>query len=402
MTPQADRITSLDVLRGLGVLGILAVNAPFFAAPFALQFDPLLLGPLDEASTQVWAVVHTLFERKFVTLFSMLFGASILLVGGEKNDPDRTPVLYRRLGWLALFGLIHGALIWYGDILLNYAIAGFIAAQFRSWKPSRLFAVGIVMYLAFALLEVGSYWALALIPEAAAEGMAFASPQAAREAIAAFSGTLLQAQGANLSTWGLVIGYTVFYIPATIGLMLIGMGLFKTGVFTAKAGVGLYLLLLVLGAAAFAGLGWAVCQEVQAGLKNGVDSAIRSSINGVFAPIMTLGYVALFCLIVKSPLRGLLKPLAATGQMAFTNYLTQSLIMTTIFYGGRGLGLFGTMTLAEQAMIVGGIWLLQLVWSPLWLSMFRYGPFEWVWRSLTFGRFMPMRQSGAAAREPSL
>lgn len=395
MTPQADRIASLDVLRGLGIMGILAVNAPFFAQPFAFQFDPLIFGPLDANSMTTWGVVHTFFERKFVTLFSMLFGVSMILVGGEKGDAERTPVLNRRLMWLAAFGLLHGALVWYGDILLNYAIAGFIASQFRSWKPGRLFGVGALLFVLFALLEVAGYWAMAFIPEAAAEGMAFASPEAARADIAAFSGTFMDSLQANLRSWGVVFGYTIFYIPATIGLMFIGMGLYRTGVMTAKRGVLFYLLLLVVAAGAFAGLAWAVCQELNAGLKDDFATAIRSSINGFLAPVMSLGYVALFCLIVKSPLRGLLTPLARTGQMAFTNYLTQSLMMTAIYYGGRGLGLFGTHTLAEQVPVVAGIWLLQLVWSTLWLSKFRYGPFEWVWRSLSFGRFVSMRRVAA-------
>jgi len=397
MTPQADRIASLDVLRGLGILGILAVNAPFFAAPFALQLNPLALGPLDDPSLGVWAVVHTFFERKFVTLFSMLFGVSMILVGGEKRDPDKSPILYRRLGWLAVFGALHGAFVWYGDILFNYAIAGFIAAQFRSWKPGRLFVVGGLLYLAFALFEVAGVWVMAYFPAKAAQGMAFMSPEAARATIEAMRGSLASVQAENLKTWLMVLQYTVFYVPSTVGLMLVGMGLYRTGIFTAKAGVGTYLLFLLIAAGAFAALGWAVSQEVATGLADEMARALRTTINAVFAPVMTLGYISLFCLILKSPLRGLTMPLARTGQMAFTNYLTQSLIMTTIFYGGRGLGLFGTMTLVEQAWIVGAIWLLQLIWSPLWLSMFRYGPFEWIWRSLSFWRSVPMRRVAGGA-----
>lgn len=397
MTPQADRITSLDVLRGLGILGILAVNAPFFANSFALEFDPLVLGPLDPASQSVWAIVHTFFERKFVTLFSMLFGASILLIGGERDDRERGAILHRRLAWLLLFGLLHGTLIWFGDILLCYAIAGFLAAQVRSWTPGKLLGGGAVLFLAFALLEAGSTWAMAYFPEQLAEGMPFATVEAARADIAAFGGALAQAQVANFEAWMTVMGYSLFYVPATVGLMMIGMGLFKTGVLTARRGVFTYLLLLLTGAAAFAAMGWAVCREVAGGMDDPFATALRTTINAFLAPVMTLGYVALICLIVKSPLRGLTRPLAATGQMAFTNYLTQSIIMTSIFYGGRGLGLFGTMTLAEQAMVVGAIWLVQLVWSPLWLAVFRYGPFEWVWRSLTFGRPVPFRRVAGQA-----
>lgn len=397
MTPQSDRITSLDVLRGLGILGILAVNAPYFANSFALEFNPLLLGPLDPQSQSVSAIVHIFFERKFVTLFSMLFGASILLIGGEKSDRERSAILHRRLAWLLLFGALHGALIWYGDILLCYAIAGFLAAQVRSWSPGKLLGGGAVLFVLFALFEAGSAWAMAYFPEEVAEGMPFATAEAARADIAAFSGTFAQSLTANFEAWLTLVSYSLFFVPATVGLMMIGMGLFRTGVLTARRGVFTYVALLLVGAAAFAALGWAACREVAAGLDDPFATALRTTINTFLVPFMTLGYVALICLIVKSPLRGLTRPLSATGQMAFTNYLTQSIIMTCIFYGGRGLGLFGTMTLAEQAMVVGGVWLVQLIWSPLWLAVFRYGPFEWIWRSLTFGRFVPFRRVAGQA-----
>jgi uncharacterized protein len=392
MTPQADRIASLDVLRGLGVLGILAVNAPFFAQPLAAMMEPAILGPLDAQSAQVWSIVHIFFERKFVTLFSMLFGASILLVGGDRGDREKAPILYRRLGWLLLFGIAHGAFIWYGDILLCYAVAGFIAAQFRGWTPRRLFIVGIILCLVMAALEVAQAWAMAYAPEGGGGVPEFATPEGARQEIAGYSGTLETAQATNLGNWAVLALITAFYIPGTVGLMFIGMGLLKTGVFSAKRGVAFYLLLFAVGAACFAAMWWAVGREVASGFEDEAAAAVRMSINATLAPLMTLGYVGLFCLIVKSPLRGLTRPLAATGQMAFTNYLTQSLIMTGIYYAGRGLGLFGTHTLAEQVPIVAGIWLLQLIWSPLWMMAFRYGPFEWVWRSLTFWRFVPMRR----------
>jgi len=390
MTPQAERIRSLDVLRGLGILGILAVNAPFFAQPFGMAFDPELLGPLDAKSEDVWAVVRVFFERKFVTLFSMLFGASILLVGGEKGDAERSPVLTRRLCWLLLFGALHGALIWYGDILLTYAIAGLIAAQFRSMSLGKLFGVGFALYFAFALLEAASYAALAVVPaEYLAGSMPFLSPEAARAEIANYRGDLATVQAQAFTSWASFVSYTVGYIPSTIGLMFVGMGLYKTGVFAARRGFGLYLLLTILGAAALAALWWATMRELAAPEADKWAEPLRSTLNAVLAPAVTLGYVSLICLILKTPLRLLTAPLAATGQMAFTNYLTQSLIMTTIFYGGRGLGLFGTMTLYEQAQIVVAIWVVQLVWSPIWMRFFHYGPFEWIWRSLTIKRPAP-------------
>ncbi len=391
MTSQADRIASLDVLRGLGILGILAVNASVFAQPFALQFDPVLLGPMDPDSTTLWGVVHVAFERKFVTLFSMLFGASILLVGGEPGDRDRTPVLYRRLGWLALFGLIHGALIWYGDILLCYAVSGFVAALFRGWSAKRLLITGALMTLATAGFEAADYWAGAL-GGADSAALPFTSLESARQEIAAFSGTFQTSLQANVEHWIVMAGYTVFFVPSTLGLMMIGMGLFKTGVLGAGRSAGLYLAMAAAGVVAMALLAGATSREIAGGFGDAVDTAWRGSINSVLAPVMTLGYVGLVCLAMKTPLRALLRPLAATGQMAFTNYLTQSLIMTGVFYGGRGLELFGALTLAEVAPVVIAIWAAQLIWSPLWLAAFRYGPFEWIWRSLTLGRPAPFRR----------
>ena len=201
MTPQGDRIASLDVLRGLGILGILAVNAAVFSQPFALQFDPVLLGPLDPESATLWGLVHVAFERKFVTLFSMLFGASILLVGGEPGDAARTQVLYRRLGWLAVFGLIHGALIWYGDILLCYAVTGFVAVLFRGWSARRLLITGTLVTLAAAGLEAADYWAGAIGGDDAG-ALPFTSLESARHEIAAFSGTFQTSLWANLEHWG--------------------------------------------------------------------------------------------------------------------------------------------------------------------------------------------------------
>ncbi len=394
MTPQADRYTSLDVLRGVGILGILAVNAPFFSMPMAAMMDPLVLGPLDETSTSVWAAVRVFFERKFVTLFSLLFGVSILLIAGEERGvADRSRVLKRRLIWLAVIGLIHGAVIWYGDILLTYAIAGAIAALFRNWEPRKLFMLGGVLYLAFAALESLSYWALAFLPaEMLEQSMAWVGAEGARAEIAAYTGDLAQVQAQALQNWSVVVGSAAFFIPTSMGLMLIGMGLFKTGVLTARRGAIFYLLLVVAGAAALAAIGWAVSREVAAGLADPVAQAVRSTLNALLAPAVTLGYVGVVCLLLKTPLKALTRPLAATGQMAFTNYLTQSLIMTGIFYGARGMGLFGTMSHADLALIVGGIWLLQLVWSPLWLAVFRYGPLEWIWRTLSFGRPVPFRR----------
>jgi uncharacterized protein len=393
MTPQAERIASLDTLRGLGVLGILAVNAAVVALPYAAQVNPAAIGPVDPGSAGVWWTTHVLFERKFLTLFSMLFGASILLVGGEGEETGKNRVLWRRLGWLAVIGAAHGAVVWYGDILLCYALAGMVASLFRGWPARRLLITGAVLFAVTGAQELADFWtrgdAAAVIP--------FASLEAARQEIGDFSSSFAASMRANFDHWLIMTGAILSFIPATVALMLVGMGLQKSGVLTGRRSAVLYFALLAGGVISMALLAGAATREVAGGFASFADRAWRESINALLSPLMTLGYVGLVCLWLKTPLRGLARPLAATGQMAFTNYLTQSLLMTGIFWGGRGLGLFGVLTLAQIAPIVVGIWLVQLVWSPLWLAAFRYGPFEWAWRSLTFGRFVPFRRVAGEA-----
>ncbi|NEX92515.1 DUF418 domain-containing protein, partial [Caulobacter sp. 17J65-9] len=394
MTDDAGRIASLDTLRGLGVLGILAVNASAFALPYAAHADPALT-PQTHASQVAWAIMHVFFEAKFVTLFSLLFGASVLLVGGERRDPEKSPVLWRRLGWLAVFGVLHGAAIWFGDILLLYAVAGSLAALARSWAPKRLFTVGALLLLGVILLEIASPVSSLFIPQARVEIAAYAAKAAAGmpAEIAAYRGGLASALEANFKSWLILqVPSLIFYVWNALGLMMIGMGLLRTGVFQARRGAGLYVVLLLLGAAALGVIGWSAWGDVEAGQASPTWRAYVAIANATLAPVVTLGYLALVALLLKaSALRGVTSALANVGKMAFTNYLTQSVIMTTIFWSGRGFGLFGQLDRAELWTLVVTIWVLQIAWSQVWMHSFRYGPLEWVWRSLSHARRLPIR-----------
>lgn len=394
MTRDAERIASLDVLRGLGVLGILAVNAAAFALPLAAYSDPALL-PLERPSQIAWALVHVFFERKFVTLFSLLFGASILLVGGEGGDPERERVLNRRLGWLAFFGVVHGAAIWFGDILLLYAVAGVLAARSRSWSAPRLFLAGALLYLAGTALEAIG----ALLPILAPDAFGHAAPAASglQAEIDAYRGGLASAALQNLRNWGVLAASSLaVYTWSTLGLMLIGMGLLKIGVLQARAGVAFYALLALAGLAALAAVGWATWGYLQTGMTSALWEIYADAANMAFAPPVTLGYLGLAALALKGGLfHGARDALADVGRMAFTNYVAQSLIMTTIFWSGRGVGLFGQVSRAELWALVVAVWCLQIAWSRLWLSAFSYGPLEWVWRRLSYARPVPIRRAAA-------
>ncbi|MGH6950364.1 MAG: DUF418 domain-containing protein [Vitreimonas sp.] len=392
---ETDRIKSLDVMRGFAVLGILAVNAAFFAAPWQTSFDPML-APLavDESSVWSWFVMHVFFEFKCITLFSILFGASIFLVGGERDDKERSGVLTRRLVWLLIFGLIHALLIWYGDILVTYAITGFIVMLCRSWKPRTLMIVGVLLYLLALLMQsvLGLFFGV-MPPEVIAKvqgelSSVFAISQQEFERMqAAYRGGVVSGVQENVNTWlTFMANALIGLIIRTAGVMMIGMALFKWGFLSGNAPKWLYGLMLAIGAGVLAVIGYQASLNWEARFEL-MHMMTRGTVaNSALSIFVSIGYASLFVLLVKAGARLLTEPLAAVGRMAFTNYITQSLIMTTIFYGGRGFGLWGEVDRPTLWAIVLAVWAVQLIWSPLWLSRFEMGPLEWIWRRLSYGK----------------
>ena len=390
----AERHLSLDLLRGLGVMGILAVNAVGFAQPMSVYLSPELSPhPLVGAEGAAWWVVQTFFHYKFVTLFSMLFGVSILLVGGERADKPRGALLRRRLFWLLVIGLIHGLVIWFGDILLLYACTGFIVMLMRSWSAKRLFTVSLTVIILGSVLAVAPFLALEHAPPEVQKQVAAQMSQPGSDvdvptAIAAVRSGLGPAMMQNLQQWLILQPASlIVFIWRTGALMLLGMALFKSGFLTGKARTGVYLTLIALGAVGLVWAGWENAAKLADGFaKPQALGRYQLAYEFMTLPI-TLGYASLAILLIRSQgIARLLAPVARLGQMAFTNYLTQSIIMTTIFWGGRGLGLFGQLDRIQLWACVIAIWALQLVWSPLWLSRFRMGPLEWVWRRLSYGK----------------
>ncbi|MDZ4692531.1 DUF418 domain-containing protein [Terricaulis sp.] len=396
---EDSRIKSLDVTRGFALLGILAVNAAFFAAPWQTSQNPLL-APLDvnEATMWSWLVMHVFFEFKCITLFSMLFGASIFLVGGDKSDKARGGVLTRRLLWLLVFGLIHALLIWYGDILTIYAITGLIVMLARNWKPLTLTIVGSVLYLIAFGLQSMLALVIDFIPPAEMANVetqlaaVFAPPPEELARVqAAYQGGWLSALQENVNTWLTIITSSIFGLGIrTIGVMMIGMALFKWGFLSGRAPVWLYVLMIALGGGAL----FVIWQQAMLNWEAGfdmihmvTDGAIANTGLSIF---VSIAYASVLILLVKAGVRFLTEPLAAVGRMAFTNYIAQSLIMTTIFWSGRGFGLFGEVDRPTLMGIVGLVWLAQLIWSPIWLSKFQMGPLEWLWRRLSYGKGVVM------------
>lgn len=393
-----DRIVLLDSLRGLAVLGILLCNIPLAAVIENVAMS-LTLWPHGQkpASVAVWLVTQVFFQQKFYTLFGMLFGASILLVGGEGADRDRTVILVRRLVSLLVIGLIHGFLIWQGDVLTYYALVGLVVMWARSWPAGRLLKAGIGLHLA---LSAWSGWQLlqAAAKSAAAPTLrVVAAPAQNAHDVAQYAGTFAQSLAQNAHDNGAFMVHVWTELPPSwpllvLALMLIGMGLHKLGVLGGQASSNAYRGLAAVGLGTLAVAGFAVAlYAVTPDHPRGLRMVSRW-IQSATAPAVSLGYLGLLALAARSRVwKAIPAALAPVGQMAFSNYLTQSILMTAIFYGGRGPGLFGKVDRPALALIVVVIWIAQILWSRWWMARFTMGPLEWLWR-LAYRGPMPLRR----------
>ena len=404
---DAERIFLLDVLRGVAVLGILLVNVQFFAFPLsdAMALTWLALPPLDAV-----AKLFTGFfaEFKFISLFSMLFGMGLALMSGRAERSGRPfGTLYaRRLLVLLAIGLLHGVLLWYGDILSLYALLGFIALPCRRLRPRTLVILAVVLFMA-PLLCFGGY--TAAFPDQAFSGTwdwAAIAEQVGEEAAPFFRFLADEQRVYQTGTWGeMVLHRSVTFAVMLVfaNLMMFGgrcLALFFLGMAVVRAGLvddpeqhrPAFRRMLIFGLAAGVPLQVAgfVLQARHSGKAFG-DMAFFDLLylGSMGLSLAYLGGLALLCLRRGWATR--LRPLAAVGRMALTNYLSHSVICGLVFYG-YGLGLIGQVRHAAAFALVLAIFAAQLVISPLWLRRFRFGPVEWLWRSATYGRLQPMRR----------
>jgi uncharacterized protein len=240
-------------------------------------------------------------------------------------------------------------------------------------------------------------WMTAALPELAAAGggsTAMVPDNAVADTIARYQAGGLSAVKANAISWAFLQGMSLFmYVFATVPLMMLGMGLFKAGFFTGRSPLWVYLALIAGGGATLALLGVLSWREAMAGpgveATGGAAAAVAS-----FPLIIALGYASLIILATRRGLGLIGRIFAPVGRMAFTNYLAQTLIMSTIFYMPWGPRLYGQVDFAALWPIVGAVWVATLIWSSLWLSRFRMGPLEWLWRTLTYGRRLPLLKAG--------
>ena len=397
--PKSDRHQSIDALRGIAVLGIFAVNIFAMAYPWLAMSNPLLFPEaFNDAGRGVWTVMVGLFQFKFITIFSALFGAGIVLMLGEEKNREKLPIHRRRMFWLLMIGLFHCYILWYGDILVPYAVIGFFVAATRQWSARKLLIVAAL----FIVLNYGVFWLQDwsfqfLPPEELAEisnEMWAPPPEKLQEMIATYRSNLFARLPSTIEQSFLAQATQLAGLGFRIaGVMMIGMALFKSGFFTLQWSPVSYLALGVAGVAVGAfGSFWSANAAISVEFALLEVFPSQAALYWASLP-QAFGYACLVMALFTIPgLRRLATPFAAAGRMALTNYLLSTIIGVGIFYGPPGLGLYASVPYETLPLYILGVWAFILVWSPIWLSMFRFGPAEWAWRSLAYGKPQPLRK----------
>jgi uncharacterized protein len=389
LQPKPDRVIALDVLRGIALLGILLMNIQSFSMIGAAYINPLAFGDLTGANKTVWMLSHALADQKFMSIFSMLFGAGILLFTDNVQKKGFLPLrfFYRRMLWLLVIGLVHAYLLWHGDILVAYAACGALAYLFRKMNPLGILAIGFVLFLVPSF----NYWlfgkSMAMWPPEALDDLRLTwapDQEAIAREVAALTGSATQQllwripEAFKMQTFIFLthMGWRI------MGCMLIGMALFRLRFIQAGWRKGAYALI----AATSLAFGYWL-------IKIGIDKNFAANWSLEYSMFfgsqwnyhgslaVAIGYVSLTMLLVKF---WSFQPLASVGRMAFTNYLLMTIICTFTFYG-YGLGFFGQFERLQQLIFVIAVWVFLIPFSWLWLRKFYFGPVEWFWRYMTYG-----------------
>ena len=399
-TTKSERIISLDILRGFAILGILVMNIQNFSMIKAAYMNPTAYGDFTGINKLVWAISHILADSKFMTIFSILFGAGIVLFTERLKAKGINSIRlhYRRTFWLLVIGLIHAYLLWYGDILVSYALVGFWVVLMRKKKPKTLFIVGFVLVLVASLIFLLTGIAIPYMPEEARldilEGWLPTTETISREINLYTDSFSNQFEIRVPDSLAIQTSAFLFFIGWRVsGLMLIGMGLYKLGILSAKRSKLFYIKITLIGLIlGYSIVGLGLFKNLAHNFSAEYSFFIGSQFNYWGSILVSIGYIGLVILLLKSFKKGIVaNSLQAVGQTALSNYLIQTIICTFIFYG-HGFALYGRVERWQQILIVFGIWTLQLIISPIWIKKFKFGPFEWLWRSLTYWKFQAWRR----------
>lgn len=420
-----ERINSVDVLRGFALLGILLMNIQNFGLPGAAYETPPAWGGATGWNLYYWVANQILFEGKMRFLFSLLFGAGIILMTGRaeaRGAGIKTADVYlRRNLWLVLLGMIHGYFIWEGDILYSYGMTGLGLFVFRVLPVKKLLITAGIVFLLINISTGGFVYSLL---NRRTEGLAALKVEEKKrtkeqkkavesyqealdsadivkrrakieEQVAEFRKGYIASIGRRAPNvfGGQTAAMLKFLLWDVAFPMLLGMALFKAGVLSAEKSAAFY--------ARMAATGYALGIPVLAySTKVLMDSywdpwsePFLLSTYEYGRLTVGLGHLGLVLLIFKL---GWLRPvtylLSKVGQMALTNYLLTSILMT-LYFNGYGLGMFAVLERHQLLYVVFSMWSINLIISPLWLKYFRFGPVEWAWRSLTYWKKQPFRLS---------
>jgi uncharacterized protein len=410
----AKRIDSLDVIRGIALLGILLMNINGMGLPFAYS-DPTIAGGADGLNLKVWIVNNMLFEGTMRGLFTLLFGAGVILLTGrlEKSGAGITTadIYYRRTLWLLFFGIINVyILLWHGDILYPYAIFGLMLFPFRNAGVKTLFVVAAILISIGVIWDIADYHSKLRLQKEVVEIQAISDHDAGltksqedkikawdkftikhtQEEVNELIDKMHQSYFSVLSdkvkgnqfmqTW---LPYRL-WVWDILSFMLIGMAFFKLRIFHGERSNRFYLIMISLGYTVGLLLNF---YETRMLLENNFAALTILKADQTYQIgrlFTTMGHVGLFMLFIKSGILNFLqKSLAAVGKLALSNYLMHSIVTSIIFYGD-GFSLYGRLQRYELYYIVAALWIFQLIVSPIWLRYFQYGPAEWIWRSLTY------------------
>lgn len=421
---QTDRIEALDILRGIAVLGILLMNIVGFGLPSAYD-NPVVAGGLDTPNYWAWAVPTVLFEGTMRGIFSLLFGASIVLLTDrmEKSGAGlkTADIHFRRMLWMMLFGVVHWALLlWIGEILFAYSIGGLLMFAFRKMAPRWLLLIAAALLFTSVIASIGAFQSLEHASQAAssAESAKSSGQKLSKDeetAITEWKKSESEFSPGDEDLKPIMLIHRGGYIDAVVGqfpmsydfqwthlpwwlffdmipFMMIGMAFLGLGILSGMKSARFYAKMLIIGY----GIGLplnlyelTIFQSSGFTLLGFSQAAITYEISRL---AMVVGHLGLFLSIIRGQwLKPVQRALAATGQMALSNYVGQTL-MCTVFFFGFGFNMFNRLERHELFYVVAAIWALELTWSPIWLKYFRFGPLEWLWRSLTYWQRQPMRR----------
>jgi uncharacterized protein len=427
---QTERIALLDSLRGIAVLGILLMNIPGFGLPYVAVFDLSVLNEFSGPNFKTWLLIDGVLDGSQRALFSMLFGAGMILFISKlenKNGGMLPAELYfRRQMWLLLFGLINAyVLLWFWDILFMYAVCGMLLFVFRRLPAKSLFiGAGVCLLLATARENRDLYKAKATISQGEQVALLDTTitklTDVQKEKLAAMQGMREKAsldskrklyrqqlrngrgslgdvyeQNSAIGATGHTVVLYYFLTWDILLFMLLGMAFYKTGILTGQHPAKTYWWLLVVGIGVGLFLSWSritdfLNYQFDEYRKTKEVSLEYYELQRFFRSI---GIFGLLLLLYKSGwFKWLFNLMRPVGQMAFTNYLMQSIICGLLFWG-VGFSMFGHLQRYELYYVVGAVWLFQIVFSYIWMRYFRFGPFEWLWRSLTYWKVQPMAKT---------